>query len=146
MNRLPSPLLVLLLAIACQPVPQDPEEWKNEIVETERQFAKMAKEKGISEAFLHFAADEAVLFREGELVQGKQAMREWFDNRPNRPDATLSWEPSFVDVSADGSLGYTYGPYSYSYSDSTGQQQTSKGYFHTVWKRQPDGQWKFVWD
>ena len=58
----------------------------------------------------------------------------------------LKWKPDFVDVAASGDLGYTYGHYTYSYIDSTGKAAEDKGIFHTVWKRQPDGNWRFVWD
>lgn len=36
--------------------------------------------------------------------------------------------------------------YTYSVTDSTGETKSSSGIFHTVWKRQADGTWKFVWD
>jgi len=39
-----------------------------------------------------------------------------------------------------------YGKYSYSIIDSTGTEISSNGIFHTVWKKQPDGSWKYVWD
>ena len=61
-------------------------------------------------------------------------------------DENLSWKPDFVDVSASGDLGYTYGHFTYSYTDSTGTIMESSGVFHTVWKRQADGSWLFVWD
>ncbi len=30
--------------------------------------------------------------------------------------------------------------------DSIGNDIDNKGVFHTVWKRQADGEWRFVWD
>ena len=61
-------------------------------------------------------------------------------------DEKLIWKPDFVDVSASGDLAYTYGAYTYSYKDSTGAIVEQGGIFHTVWKRQADGGWRFVWD
>jgi ketosteroid isomerase-like protein len=49
-------------------------------------------------------------------------------------------------VSACGDLGYTWGSYTFTATDSLGATHRSEGIFHTVWKRQPDGSWKFVWD
>ena len=59
---------------------------------------------------------------------------------------SLEWSPDFIDVSPDGSLGYTYGRFTYSRTGEDGESKSSTGIFHTVWKRQPDGSWKYVWD
>ena len=114
---------------------------------SEKAFAKMAKEEGIEKAFLTFASDDAVLMRNNCLIIGKDSIRKSFENSiQQNENISLSWEPDFVDVSSSGDLGYTYGKYIYSVTDSIGKETVSKGVFHTVWKRQPDGQWRFVWD
>ena len=113
----------------------------------ERDFAAMAEKEGISRAFLHFAADEAVLLRGDKLYVGRQELEALFSGATSSPrDEKLSWSPDFVDISASGDLGYTYGSYTYSYTDSTGAKVERTGIFHTVWKRQEDGSWRFVWD
>jgi ketosteroid isomerase-like protein len=123
------------------------EKWKDEIVETEKNFATMAEENGIPEAFISYAAEDAVLMRNNKLVVGKQDLIRYLENQPAKvKDEHLSWKPDFVDVSTSGDLGYTYGHYIYSYTDSTGTTIENSGVFHTVWKRQEDGSWKFVWD
>jgi len=104
-------------------------------------------EEGIPKAFLTFAADDAVLMRNNELISGKQDLSLYFANQAEAPEnEKLSWEPDFVDVSASGDLAYTYGQFTYSYTDSLGSAVESTGVFHTVWKRQSDGSWRFVWD
>ena len=123
------------------------EKWKHEILETEQNFAKMAKDQGIRDAFLAYAAEDAVLMRNNTLVIGEKAISEYFENNAsNDKDVSLTWKPDFVDVAASGDLGYTYGNYTFSYIDSTGNRIENKGVFHTVWKRQSDGTWRFVWD
>jgi ketosteroid isomerase-like protein len=123
------------------------EKWKSEILETEENFAKMAGEEGISRAFMTYAAEDAVLMRNNKLVIGKKSLSVLFEDQASKPkDEKLSWKPDFVDVSASGDLAYTYGQYTYSYTDSTGTIVESEGVFHTVWKRQADGSWRFVWD
>lgn len=59
---------------------------------------------------------------------------------------SLQWDADFVDVSKSGELAYTYGKYTFTAIDSTGKTIDDKGIFHTVWKKQKDGKWKFVWD
>ena len=120
--------------------------WKNEILETEQNFAKMASEEGIDRAFLFYAADDAVLMRNNQLVIGKNAIRNHFNNQNSNEDVSLTWEPDFIDVAKFGDLGYTYGKYIFTSTDSNGNKVESNGVFHTVWKRQADGNWRFVWD
>lgn len=122
------------------------EQWKKEIIETEQNFANMAKKDGIKKAFLHFAAEDAVLLRAKKLVEGKDAIDDFFGVPNESEQETLEWRPDFVDVAASGDLGYTYGKFNYSAIDSTGNKIESTGIFHTVWKKQSDGKWKFVWD
>jgi len=107
----------------------------------------MASSNGIAQAFLFYAAEDAVLERNYVLIKGKQSIADKLKkNNSNSMEVTLSWKPDFVDVSNSGDLGYTYGKYQYVSIDSLGNKQESEGIFHTVWKRQKDGSWKYVWD
>jgi ketosteroid isomerase-like protein len=78
-------------------------------------------------------------------VKGKKEIEKWFDNR-SYTGAELTWEPEFVDISSSGDLGYTYGYYQFKAIGKDGKPILDSGIFHTVWKLQPDGSWKFVWD
>ena len=74
---------------------------------------------------------------------GKQPIDKHLEKTTSK---NLSWSPDFIDVSSSGDLGYTYGKYVFTYSDSIGNLLEDTGIFHTVWKRQADGLWKFVCD
>ena len=119
------------------------EKWKQEIRETELNFAKMAKEEGIHNAFTTYAAEDAVLMRNNKLIKGIKNIDILYKSQTSKG---LDWAPDFIEVSSSGDLGYTYGQYTYSYIDSTGIATVDTGIFHTVWKRQPDRSWRFVWD
>jgi ketosteroid isomerase-like protein len=58
----------------------------------------------------------------------------------------VTWTADFVDVSDDGTLGYTYGKYLLKVRQPNKTTKEYKGTFHTVWKKQTDGSWKYVWD
>ena len=133
------------ILISCKTKPNEKsiEKWKQEIRETELKFAKMAKDEGIEKAFTTYAAEDAVLMRNNDLIIGLENIEIHYKNQTSKG---LDWAPDFVDVAASGDLGYTYGHYTYSYIDSTGKAAEDKGIFHTVWKRQADGNWRFVWD
>ena len=83
-------------------------DWKQEIVETERSFCEMAGKEGIPKAFLYYAADSAVLLRSNKLIRGKAAIQTYFNTGASSNNYILTWKPNFVDVSASGDLGYTY--------------------------------------
>jgi len=119
------------------------EKWKQEIKETEQNFAKMAKEEGIEKAFTTYAAENAVIMRNNDLVIGIKKIELFYKDKTSKG---LDWTPDFIDVAASGDLGYTYGHYTYSYINSTGNAAEDAGIFHTVWKRQSAGTWRFVWD
>lgn len=119
------------------------EKYKSEIVETEKAFAKMAAETGVADAFGFYADENAVISRGREIIKGKDAIKAFYEENL-KPGTVLEWTPDFVDVSGD--LGYTWGKYTHRLTDSTGVVTESHGVFHTVWKRQADGTWRFVWD
>jgi len=118
---------------------------KEEILATEIAFAKKAKEIGLKEAFLEFAADSAVLNRNGKIIKGKQQIATYFDSQTLQ-NVSLEWEPEFVEVAKVGDIAYTYGPFTFSAISEEGESKTASGYFHTVWKKQEDGSWKFIYD
>ncbi|PHN00962.1 YybH family protein [Flavilitoribacter nigricans] len=139
-------LLSFLTFLYCSnPEPMDKSVWIEEIHQAERAFNDMAAEQGVQAAFLAFAADSAAINRNNSIIRGKAAIREYFEQQTLR-DVRLSWEPEFIEVSDDGSMGYTYGPYNFSARDTSGRIMESTGIFHTVWKRQQNGGWKYVYD
>lgn len=140
-------VVLTLILHSCSPDEKhDLDKWKKEIVDTEHAFAEMAKAESIPKAFLSFAADDVVLLRNNSLIKGKDDLRTSYGKSLTSGAISLTWAPDFVDVSSSGDLGYTYGRYVYKSTDSLGNSTSNEGIFHTVWKRQRDGSWKFVWD
>ena len=137
--------LIILIINSCNSKDYDEvkNQWKEEIRKTEQDFSALLQEKGIYEAFVHYADKEAVLMRNNILIKGKESIKEYFKNKDTK---SLSWSPDFIEVSNSGDLGYTYGTYQFKYKDSLGNELVDEGIFHTVWKRQLNGEWKFVWD
>lgn len=117
--------------------------YKQEILEIELNFAKLAREEGLYKAFNYYAADDAVILRQDSLIKGKINIDLFYQNKHSKG---LDWKPDFVDVDTAGELGYTYGHYVFTYKDSIGNSIENKGIFHTIWKRQANGTWRFVWD
>ncbi|QBZ97582.1 YybH family protein [Flavobacterium sangjuense] len=141
-------LSLTMLVIGCSKKTEtvSPDALKAEVAKAEDDFKNLSQSKGIAEAFYAYADSNAVIKRENDtLIQGKENIKKYYSN-PKFLKATVTWKPDFVDVSADGTLGYTYGKFVWTTTDSVGNKKDFKGRFHTVWKRQKDGSWKYVWD
>jgi ketosteroid isomerase-like protein len=144
MKSLVFPLISVIIITACQK-PADKEEIKKEIFQTEKAFEKMASEVGIAEAFYFFADENAVIKRENDtLIIGKENIKLYYEKGPK--NATVNWTPDFVDVADCGTLGYTYGQFAWKIKNDAGELTEYKGVFHTVWKKQEDKSWRYVWD
>lgn len=119
---------------------------KLEIVKTEKDFEKLVSQKGIAEGFYQFADSNAVIKRERDtLIIGKSNIKKYYSN-PKFLNVTVTWTPESVIVSNGGDMASSYGKYIWISKDASGKEQVSKGVFHTVWKKQKDGSWKYIWD
>ena len=148
MNKYLSFILLSILPFISCDSPDDKgniEKWKAEIIDVEKAFNDMAQKEGLIKAFEFYAAADGAIRRGKKVIKGKEAIGKWYENDV-KPNENLSWKPTFVDVSKSGDMAYTYGNYLFTYPDTLGQIKENKGIFHTVWKRQADGSWKFVWD
>ena len=139
---------LFLLVIANSGFAQTPRETAiREINAAEKAFNDMASSQGIMEAFVFFAADSAIVKRGNDsLVYGRNGIGNFYSGDFFKK-ASVSWTPDFTDASASGDMGYTIGKYEWMVKDSTGNiKEKTNGIFHTVWKKQADGDWKYVWD
>lgn len=141
-------IVVALLSVSCAKKAKqiNLNEIKAKIIKAEDDFKNLSQSKGIGVAFYTFADDDAVIKRENDtLIKGKENIKSYYRN-PKFKNASVTWKPDFVDVSNDGTIAYTYGNYIWTVKDSLGNERNFKGIFHTVWKKQKNGSWKYVWD
>jgi ketosteroid isomerase-like protein len=142
------PLLVafaFLAPLAASAAPGK-DQLKAEVAKMEDAFCAMAREKGLLAAFQHFAApDVAFIDTDPRKFRGPAAVQERIG--PDEPGVKLTWSASFTDVSDDGTLAYNYGRYDFCKTGADGKEGPhSGGWFLTIWKRQPDGTWRYVMD
>lgn len=142
-------LRLLLVCLACLPCAlsgaPDKAQLKKELAAMEDQFCAMAASAGLLKAFLHFAApDVAFIDTDPRLHRGYAAVRERMG--PDLPGVKLTWSAYFTDVSDDGTLGYNYGRYESRRPGPDGKESVRGGWFLSIWKRQPDGSWRYVMD
>lgn len=123
----------------------DKAQLKKEVAAMEDAFCAMAKEQGLLAAFSYFAApDVAFIDTDPRQWRGPAAVQQRIG--PDQPGGSLTWSALFTDVSDDGTLGYNYGRYEHRSRGPDGQEVVHGGWFLTIWKRQPDGTWRYVMD
>lgn len=138
--------IIFLVTVSCHEIKKDHLPAKEEIMAVEHAFMERVAERGLGDAFVQYADENAVLVRNNRLIRGKKEIMEYYEKQEDSQDIQLTWEPEFIEVARCGDFAYTYGTYIYSVKDSTGQESSLEGIFHTVWKRQEDGSWKYVYD
>lgn len=111
-----------------------------EIMEVDRAFSKLSEQKGLKTAFVEYIDSNGVLLRPNSvpLTEG-YAMD--IISRSSDTGFTMTWAPKNGAVAASSDLAYTYGVYSYKQNNS---DSVVYGTYVTIWKKQPDGKWKFV--
>ncbi|MDX2128619.1 MAG: nuclear transport factor 2 family protein [Chloroherpetonaceae bacterium] len=131
---------------SCTNPPQSQETIKAEIKKAENNFRDEMRILGAAGAFFKYAAPDAVIKRENDtLIRGAESIKAYY-SQPFYHNATADWEPEFIEVSPDGNLAYTYGRYEWTVKRDSLPTLQFNGVFHTVWRRMPNGEWKYVWD
>jgi len=111
-----------------------------ELLNIDKAFSALCEEKGMNNAFIHFVAEDSVMLRPNSLpVIGKTKIENLFKGDGN--NLHFTWEPLYADVAKSGDLGYTYGIY-----EIFSGQTIHKGTYVSVWKKDDNGDWKFVLD
>ena len=116
--------MIALLLMAAEPMTA---------VDAERAFAADAQKLGQWAAFRKYAADDAVMF-----VPGQVNAQAWLKDKKD-PPVSVFWWPGRSYVSCDGTIAVNTGPWVREWGKAV-------GYFTTVWKKQPDGSWKWLLD
>jgi ketosteroid isomerase-like protein len=103
----------------------------------ENGFAKSMADRDLT-AFASFIGADAVFFGDGAL-RGRDAVVAGWKAFFERPAAPFSWSSESVEVLDSGTLAHSSGPV----LDPKGNRI---GTFNSIWRREPDGSWKVVFD
>jgi ketosteroid isomerase-like protein len=123
-----------LLPLAAEPAPLD------DVMDTDRAFARHAAQHGAQAAFVEYAAPDAIMFRAGVgPVRGRAAIGAAFAGTTAVP----RWAPEGGEVAASGDLAWTWGPFTWTPADPAAKPAT--GYYVSVWRRIGD-RWHWVAD
>jgi ketosteroid isomerase-like protein len=111
----------------------------------EDEIMKAAAEQG-AEGYMSYYAEDAVEVPNGaEAIHGKANIGKtmgFLDDKNNQ----LTWTPVDAGISISGDLGWTSGTYEFRSKDKDGKVTIEHGKYTSIWKKQPDGNWKIVLD
>ena len=140
------PLLVLAMAAGgCMTrSPETPD--ARVLLEADRNFSAMSEREGSVRAFLEYMAEEGKVLPRQAPPEGRDLFSRLIGTDDEDTSTVLTWEPLHADIAASGDLGYTWGRYTQAAVGENGVPKRSQGYYVTVWKKQADGSWKFVFD
>ena len=102
-----------------------------QVIAAERAFADDTRERGFKPGFLATVAPNGFIFQPGP-VPARPGLEALPDESP--PGPPLHWWPQWAGVANSGDLGFT-----------TGGATIPLRYF-TVWQRQADGSWRWLYD
>ncbi|WP_236648891.1 MULTISPECIES: YybH family protein [Spirosoma] len=118
----------------------------DEIREADLNFSMLSEKQGMAKAFTTYAADDAIKLNEGAPPTiGFDSLRAQMARLP-RTGTTLTWQVLKADAAQSGELGYTFGQWLLTSKGESGVAKRAEGVYMTVWKRQRNGQWRFVLD
>lgn len=126
--------LILALSVPSHALAQTPD--AAPVIAAERAFAADGRDMGIAGSFNKWAEPDAI------VIAGGRAQRVSVVYPPDAPrdprEPLLEWWPNFGGISASGDLGFTTG--------GVALNGERAGHYFTVWRRQPDGSWRWIYD
>jgi ketosteroid isomerase-like protein len=105
------------------------------VIAAERAFAADAAQRGWVAAFRRAAAADAVTLSPDPVNAQENLARIEGDGA-----TTLDWRPAYAGVARSGDFGFTTGPF------QIRGREGIVGHYFTVWRRQRDGSWKWIFD
>lgn len=132
-------LIATILLTSCDVKKEEPKSVSTrEIMNADISFSDMSRQIGMKKAFLQYIDNEGALLRPDHLpIIGADAID--YISVLSDTAYKLSWEPVHAEIAQSGELGYTYGVYKLELKDTT-----LKGTYVNIWKKETDGEWKFV--
>jgi ketosteroid isomerase-like protein len=125
----------------------DLERERERLLERDAEWAALSSRAQDVDRILSFWTDDAQVFAPGlPVFSGKAALRSYVEGALAIPGFHITWTTSEARLSPDGQLAYLLGTNAVTIAGPEGQPVTTSGRAVTVWRREPDGNWRCAVD
>ena len=132
-------MLVVLAAVG-----MTADEIRHEVVCAETGFSRAAEARD-AEAFEAFL-DPSARFITASVSRGRGEVLEAWTGFLTAGGPAIRWRPQYTEVTDDGNLAISRGPYRTRSVGEDGEIRESWGHFISTWRRNADGEWLVVFD
>jgi ketosteroid isomerase-like protein len=120
---------------------------RTRLLERDAEWAVAAAEGRDMERILSYWTDDAVVMPPGfPAVAGKAALRQYVESSMQIPGFRITWTTTDVALSLDGNLAYMFSQNAVTMNAPDGTPTTTEGRAVTIWRREPDGEWRCAVD
>ena len=120
---------------------------KERLLRRDAEWARAASDGRDVDRVLSYWTDDAVVLPPGlPSVVGQAALRQYVEGSMQIPGFRITWESKDVTLSPDGQLAYMFSRNAVTLSAPDGTPITTEGRAVTIWRREPDGEWRCAVD
>jgi ketosteroid isomerase-like protein len=125
----------------------DLERERQRVLEQDAEWAALSSKGQDVDRIVAFWTDDARVFAPGlPAFSGKAALRRYVEGALAVPGFHITWSTSEASLSPDGQLAYLLSTNAVTMPGPGGQPVTTNGRAVTVWRREPDGNWRCAVD
>lgn len=120
---------------------------KTRLLQRDAEWAVAASEGRDVAHILSFWTEDAVVVPPGlPAITGKAALRQYVEGSMQIPGFRITWTSTDVTFSPDGKLAYMFSQNAVTMNSPEGKPVTTKGRAVTIWRLEPDNQWRCAVD
>ena len=146
-SRLILVLGTMISVVSCATPAFDPASESQKLLRRDAEWADLASAGKDVERIVSYWSDDAIVIPQGQpIVEGKAAIRAFVQSSLQIPGFKIHWVSEGPVFSPDGKLAYMRGRNTMTVPGANGALVTLVGRGITIWRLEPDGQWRCVVD
>ena len=146
-SRLILVLGTMISVVSCATPAFDPASESQKLLRRDAEWADLASAGKDVERIVSYWSDDAIVIPQGQpIVEGKAAIRAFVTSSLQIPGFKIHWVSEGPIFSPDGKLAYMRGRNAMTVPGANGALVTLVGRGITIWRLEPDGQWRCVVD
>ncbi len=137
----------MISVVSCATPAFDSASESQKLLRRDAEWANLASAGKDVDRIVSYWSDDAVVIPQGQpIVEGKAAIRAFVTSSLQIPGFKIHWVSEGATFSPDGKLAYMRGTNTMTVPGANGALITLAGRGVTIWRLEPDGQWRCVVD